>query len=72
MTAKNIVIATGSVPFVPPGITVDGTQPHNTAPLPHPSRSFRACPNAGKTVITSDHALKLEWVPEWVGIIGSG
>jgi dihydrolipoamide dehydrogenase len=49
VTAKDIIIATGSVPFVPPGITVDG-----------------------KTVVTSDHALKLDWVPEWVGIIGSG
>jgi len=49
VTAKDIMIATGSVPFVPPGITVDG-----------------------KTVFTSDHALKLDWVPEWVGIIGSG
>merc|ERR1711985_141480 len=26
----------------------------------------------GKTVFTSDHALKLEWIPEWVAIIGSG
>ena len=49
VTAKDIIVATGSVPFVPPGITVDG-----------------------KTVVTSDHALKLDWVPEWVGIIGSG
>lgn len=49
VSAKDIIIATGSVPFVPPGITVDG-----------------------KTVFTSDHALKLDWVPEWVGIIGSG
>ena len=49
VTAKNIIIATGSVPFVPPGVTVDG-----------------------KTVVTSDHALKLDWVPNWVGIIGSG
>jgi dihydrolipoamide dehydrogenase len=49
VTAKNIMIATGSVPFVPPGITIDG-----------------------KTVFTSDHALKLEWVPQWVAIIGSG
>ena len=49
VTAKNIVIATGSVPFVPPGIEIDG-----------------------KTVFTSDHALKLEWVPQWVAIIGSG
>lgn len=24
MTAKNIIIATGSVPFVPPGIPIDG------------------------------------------------
>jgi len=49
VTAEHIVIATGSVPFVPPGIPIDG-----------------------KTVFTSDHALKLEWLPSWVAIIGSG
>ena len=49
VTARDIIIATGSVPFVPPGIPIDG-----------------------KTVFTSDHALKLEWVPNWVAIIGSG
>ena len=49
VTAKDIIIATGSVPFVPPGIPIDG-----------------------KTVFTSDHALKLEWLPNWVAIIGSG
>ncbi|KAL4588380.1 hypothetical protein LXL04_001264 [Taraxacum kok-saghyz] len=49
ITAKNIIIATGSVPFVPKGVEVDG-----------------------KTVITSDHALKLETVPEWIVIVGSG
>uniref|UniRef100_A0A7N0ZUV9 Dihydrolipoyl dehydrogenase n=1 Tax=Kalanchoe fedtschenkoi TaxID=63787 RepID=A0A7N0ZUV9_KALFE len=49
ITAKNIIIATGSVPFVPSGIEVDG-----------------------KTVITSDHALKLEFVPDWIVIVGSG
>ncbi|XP_020889126.1 dihydrolipoyl dehydrogenase 1, chloroplastic [Arabidopsis lyrata subsp. lyrata] len=49
ITAKDIIIATGSVPFVPKGIEVDG-----------------------KTVITSDHALKLESVPEWIAIVGSG
>lgn len=49
VTAKDIIIATGSVPFVPPGIEIDG-----------------------KTVFTSDHALKLEWVPDWIAIIGSG
>ena len=27
---------------------------------------------AGKTVITSDHALKLEFVPDWIVIVGSG
>ena len=48
-TAQNIIIATGSVPFVPPGIDIDG-----------------------KTVFTSDDALKLEWLPDWVAIIGSG
>ncbi|KAF5738759.1 dihydrolipoyl dehydrogenase 2 chloroplastic [Tripterygium wilfordii] len=49
VTAKDIIIATGSVPFVPKGIEVDG-----------------------KTVITSDHALKLEHVPDWIAIVGSG
>jgi pyruvate/2-oxoglutarate dehydrogenase complex dihydrolipoamide dehydrogenase (E3) component len=49
VTGKNIIIATGSVPFVPPGIPIDG-----------------------KTVITSDHALKLDWIPDWIAIIGSG
>jgi len=49
VTAKNIIIATGSTPFVPPGIEVDH-----------------------KTVFTSDAGLKLDWVPEWVAIIGSG
>lgn len=49
VTGRNVIIATGSIPFVPPGIEIDG-----------------------KTVFTSDHALKLEWVPEWVAIVGSG
>ncbi|KAJ9154589.1 hypothetical protein P3X46_027909 [Hevea brasiliensis] len=49
VTAKDIIIATGSVPFVPKGVEVDG-----------------------KTVITSDHALKLEFVPDWIVIVGSG
>uniref|UniRef100_A0A1D1ZKG9 dihydrolipoyl dehydrogenase n=1 Tax=Anthurium amnicola TaxID=1678845 RepID=A0A1D1ZKG9_9ARAE len=49
VTAKDIIIATGSVPFVPKGIEVDG-----------------------KTVFTSDHALRLEWVPDWLAIVGSG
>jgi len=49
VTTRNIIIATGSVPFVPPGIEVDG-----------------------KTVFTSDHALKLEWIPDWIAIVGSG
>ncbi|KAL4458210.1 hypothetical protein ABPG75_013075 [Micractinium tetrahymenae] len=48
-TAKDIIIATGSVPFVPGGIEVDG-----------------------KTVFTSDHALRMEWLPQWIAIIGSG
>ena len=47
--AKNVILATGSVPFVPPGVQTDG-----------------------KTVFTSDEALKLEWVPDWIAIIGSG
>mmetsp|Transcript_34774 Transcript_34774/g.62607 ORF Transcript_34774/g.62607 Transcript_34774/m.62607 type:complete len:525 (+) Transcript_34774:127-1701(+) len=48
-TAKDIILAPGSVPFVPPGVTVDE-----------------------KTVYTSDGALELQSVPEWVAIIGSG
>ncbi|GJP49322.1 hypothetical protein CLOM_g8547 [Closterium sp. NIES-68] len=49
VTAKDVIIATGSTPFVPPGIEVDG-----------------------KTVFTSDEALKLEWIPDWIAIVGSG
>ncbi|BAW95976.1 dihydrolipoamide dehydrogenase [[Synechococcus] sp. NIES-970] len=49
ITAKNIMISTGSKPFVPPGIQVDG-----------------------KTVFTSDDAVRLETLPQWVAIIGSG
>ena len=49
ITAKNVILATGSVPFVPPGVETDG-----------------------KTVFTSDEALKLEWVPDYIAIIGSG
>jgi dihydrolipoamide dehydrogenase len=48
-TAKHIIIATGSKPFVPPGIEIDN-----------------------KTVFTSDAGLKLDWLPPWVAIIGSG
>ena len=29
-------------------------------------------PIDGKTVFTSDHALKLDWIPNWIAIIGSG
>lgn len=49
ITAKDIILAPGSVPWVPPGIEIDG-----------------------KTVFTSDDALKLDWLPPWVAIIGSG
>jgi dihydrolipoamide dehydrogenase len=49
VTAGDIILASGSVPWVPPGVEVDG-----------------------KTVFTSDDALKLEWLPPWVAIIGSG
>jgi dihydrolipoamide dehydrogenase len=48
-SAQDVVLATGSDPFVPPGIEIDG-----------------------KTVFTSDDGLKLEWLPEWIAIIGSG
>ncbi len=49
ITAKDIMLCPGSVPFVPRGVEVDG-----------------------KTVYTSDHAVKLESLPQWVAIIGSG
>ena len=48
-TAKDVIIATGSEPFVPRGIQIDG-----------------------KTVFTSDQAVRLETLPEWIAIIGSG
>lgn len=49
VTAKDIILSPGSVPFVPPGIEIDG-----------------------KTVFTSDQGVKLESLPDWVAIIGSG
>jgi dihydrolipoamide dehydrogenase len=49
ITAQDIILSPGSVPFVPPGIEVDG-----------------------KTVFTSDQGVKLETLPDWVAIIGSG
>jgi dihydrolipoamide dehydrogenase len=49
VTGKDIIISSGSIPFVPPGIEIDH-----------------------KTVFTSDDAIKLESVPDWVAIIGSG
>ncbi len=49
LTAKDVVLASGSDPFVPPGITTDGA-----------------------TVFTSDDAIKLESLPPWLAIIGSG
>jgi dihydrolipoamide dehydrogenase len=49
ITAKDILLCPGSVPFVPPGIEIDG-----------------------KTVFTSDDAVRLETVPNWIAIIGSG
>lgn len=48
-TAKDVILAPGSVPFVPRGVEIDN-----------------------KTVFTSDDALKMEWVPDWVAIVGSG
>ncbi|MEX0272544.1 dihydrolipoyl dehydrogenase [Leptolyngbyaceae cyanobacterium UHCC 1019] len=49
ITAKDIILATGSVPFVPPGVEIDG-----------------------KTVFTSDDAVRLESLPPWIAIVGSG
>jgi len=48
-TAKDIILATGSEPFVPRGVELDG-----------------------KTEFTSDQAVRLETLPQWVAIIGSG
>lgn len=49
ITARDIILAPGSVPWVPNGVEVDG-----------------------KTVFTSDAAIKLESLPQWIAIIGSG
>ncbi|MGB3293143.1 MAG: dihydrolipoyl dehydrogenase [Phormidesmis sp.] len=49
VTAKDIILSPGSIPFVPRGIETDG-----------------------KTVFTSDEAIRLDWLPDWVAIIGSG
>ncbi|MBD2577265.1 dihydrolipoyl dehydrogenase [Oscillatoria sp. FACHB-1406] len=49
ITAREIILSTGSIPFVPPGIELDG-----------------------KTVFTSDDAVRLDSVPDWIAIIGSG
>ncbi len=49
VTARDIILAPGSVPWVPPGVEIDG-----------------------KTVFTSDDAVRLEALPDWVAIIGSG
>ena len=49
IAAKDIILAPGSIPFVPRGIELDG-----------------------KTVFTSDDAVRLESLPQWVAIIGSG
>ncbi|MBP0029956.1 dihydrolipoyl dehydrogenase [Roseofilum sp. Guam] len=48
-TAKDIIVAPGSVPFVPPGIQIDH-----------------------KTVFTSDDSVRLESLPPWIAVIGSG
>lgn len=49
LTARDIILCPGSVPFVPPGIEIDH-----------------------KTVFTSDEAVRLESLPQWIAIIGSG
>ncbi|PZV06561.1 MAG: dihydrolipoyl dehydrogenase, partial [Leptolyngbya sp.] len=49
ISAKDIILASGSVPFVPPGVEIDG-----------------------KTVFTSDDAVRLESLPPWIAIVGSG
>lgn len=49
VTAQDVMLSPGSIPFVPPGIQIDH-----------------------QTVFTSDDALKLEWLPKWIAVIGSG
>ena len=49
LSATDVLIATGSDPFVPRGIKTDGL-----------------------TVFTSDDAVRLESLPQWLAIIGSG
>ncbi len=49
LTARDVMLCPGSVPFVPPGIEIDH-----------------------KTVFTSDEAVRLESLPQWIAIIGSG
>lgn len=71
------------MPFVPKGIEVDGTFLVLNIELlgdnPEKKTSsfvlkflYFVFGVAGKTVITSDHALKLESVPDWIAIVGSG
>ncbi|MDJ1185397.1 dihydrolipoyl dehydrogenase [Roseofilum casamattae] len=48
-STKDIMLAPGSIPFVPPGIEIDG-----------------------KTVFTSDQSVRLESLPDWIAVIGSG
>lgn len=38
----------------------------------HYATYFRCSLPVAKTVFTSDHALKLEFVPDWIAIVGSG
>jgi dihydrolipoamide dehydrogenase len=49
LAGRDIMLSPGSVPFVPPGVELDG-----------------------RTVFTSDDGLKLDWLPSWIAIIGSG
>ncbi len=53
----------------PPALPIRPTQ--LTRLLPH-CCYLAGIPIDGKTVFTSDHALKLEWLPNWIAIIGSG
>jgi len=51
--------------------------PHPQPQPPHPTNPHtpqppKGIPIDGKTVFTSDHALKMEWLPQWIAIIGSG
>ena len=65
--ARNIILAPGSVPFVPPGIDVP--------PQPHPQQQQQQQQQQQEQqhqIMTSDTAVGLPTMPSYVAIIGAG